>query len=133
MITPKEIAEKIAKGIFHLDDENVKSLAHDYLELKNHVDWLCKNTVGKTDHDNILKSTSDLFKEEITKLKEEIEKLKKSRDVLRKSIEWYEHESNWLYPEIRKDGSRMTKTIFVMREKAREAIKEDDEIMGGVK
>ena len=83
MITPKEIAEKIAKGIFHLDDENVKSLAHDYLELKNHVDWLCKNTVGKTDHDNILKSTSDLFKEEITKLKEENEALSKDLKMCR--------------------------------------------------
>lgn len=126
----KKIAELVVESL--IPEAPSHALARAYLELVEKIDVSNQEETissGRA-YGNTTKFIYDL-QVKIYTLKEEITKLKKSRDVLRKAIEWYEHESNWLYPEIRKDGSRMTKTIFVMREKAREAIKEDTEIMGG--
>lgn len=130
MNNAKEIAEKTVNALYH--EAPMHILARAYLELEKKLQF----TNNNWPHENKLH-------EEITKLKEENEKLKKSREVLMKAVEFYGTintkvtqvdeqrivETDNLFFDV---GQiiRLTKTIDT-GETAREALKADDEIIGG--
>ena len=145
-MSPKEIADKILNCKTY-DIPDIQELASAYLELEKekarlilHIDDIEKA------NDNCQTKIANL-ELEITKLKEENEKLKKSREALRRAVEFYSDEQQWnctpekltTYNTIGKDDLgigdfHLTKDVDDDRvggKKAREAIKADDEIMGG--
>jgi len=119
MSSPKEIAEYILKdGIITTNAEDVYSLARSYLELE----------AGLNERGLITKFwiENNIIKQEITKLKEENDKLKKSREVLRTACEFYS-----LMIDHKESAQWFMQMDMDRGHTAREALKNDDEIMKG--
>lgn len=135
MNNAKDIAENIVESHckhgpnFILDLEDAEKLARAYLELNEKYDKVLSYTSESLDIDTAFT---------IVSMNDENTKLKKSREVLRTACEFY---GNWInssdgilhrsdcetffvHEPLEKDKNG----IIVAGKKAREAIKEDDEI-----
>lgn len=124
MNNPKHTAEKILNCKTY-DIPDIQELASAYLELEKDYRTLDQ------DHSKIKRNESCL-QESFDYQKEEITKLKKSRGVLRKAVEFYGDLQNHRMIHDSGDGFVNTSNIDLdVGRKASEAIKEDDEIMGG--
>ena len=116
MSSPKEIAEKIIKGKEYITsiDTEPRKLARAYLELEK------KTSILKQDLDSE-KRNHKIFREAAEGY---LKKLKKSREVLRKFVD---HCCSWNEGEVVNGSFDSPWTAM----EAREALKADDEIMGG--
>lgn len=128
-MSPKEIAEKIIKGKEYITsiDTEPRILARAYLELEKEATMLRQQVADAANNENT--------------------KLKKSREVLRKACEFYASSDQWnctkeqltTYNTIDKDDLGIGDFQFacdvdddrVGGKKAREALKADDELIGG--
>lgn len=116
--------------------EKIKAVLSDLknADIENYVLNLIKEEITKLKEENETLSKDlkmcreigvEMQREVNRKLSVENEKLKKSRDVLRKAVEFYKMNKHWnIVPML---GERVLDKGYT----AREAIKSDDEIMGG--
>lgn len=124
-----KIAKKVLESL--VPEAPVHELARAYLELE-------KEKARLILHIDDIEKANDNCQTKIANLELEITKLKKSRDVLRKAVEFYGDKKNWslsdwdydtiLYDDVVRAPLESARVGGI---KAREAIKADDEIMGG--
>jgi Skp family chaperone for outer membrane proteins len=138
MNNAKDIAEIVINSL--VPEAPTYILARAYLELEKELTFrkdaeipVYKEEITKLEEENETLSKDlkmcreigvEMQREVNRKLSVENEKLKKSREVLRKAVEYYGDFETW---NRGWDGKSLPE------DEAREAIKADDEIIGGVK